>query len=158
MYRTEDAFDRQPPRRPQAEPVRRRLPTSLRRSDPLEWLPPRERQIARIVYDRSQATADEVRGALGAPLSNAAVRSMLRRLESKGVLQRWKQGRKFIYMPAAPSQEAALAALNDLVARHFSGSPMDAALTLLGMLPARDQAQAGAIKLLSRLLREVELD
>ena len=157
MYRTEElpAAGRSQWRR---ELPKGGLERMFRRPTPLDWLPPRERQLAQLVHARQSVTATELCEALGAAISNAAVRSMLARLEKKGVVQRCKQGRKFLYMPAHPSQEAALAALGQLVTRHFNGSAMDAALALLGMAPAGDAQQADAIHRLSKLLRQVELD
>ena len=75
--------------------------------DPRQWLPARrdlirhlarrERQVAERVGWLGEASAEEVRAALPDPLSNAAVRSMLRRLVDKGLLARRKCGRKFLY-------------------------------------------------------------
>lgn len=134
------------------------LPPAFRRVLPLDRLPPRERQIAHIIYARGEASAAEVCDALGSGVSNAAVRSMLRRLEAKGVIQRRKQGRKFIYAPSRPAAETGLQALHALIDRHFNRSPMEAALMLLGMSSARDAAQHHAIARLSALLKQVELD
>lgn len=63
----------------------------------IRHLAPRERQVAERVDWLSEASAEEVRDALPDALSNAAVRSMLRRLEAKGVVSRRKLGRKFLY-------------------------------------------------------------
>lgn len=106
----------------------------------LRRLPPRERQIARIVHRLGEASAAEVVAALPDPISNAAVRSMLGRLESKGVLVRYRQGRKFLYAPAvvdAPSE----AALRQLSRRHFGGSMARAAAAIACLLVA-DAVQA----------------
>lgn len=148
MYRAEEFLPSAtlPPRRAPERPIH------------LDWLPARERELATIVHERGAATAVEICETLDVPISNSAVRSMLGRLEGKGVLTRRKQGRRFLYVPAQPSEATALAALSEIVARHFDGSAMDAALALLGMIPARDAAQLEAISRLSTLLRQVELD
>ena len=153
MYRTEDFLPRVSRRRPARGSTAARL-----RPPPLDWLPRREREIAQIVHDRGGVTATDICAALETPISNAAVRSMLGRLERKGVVKHAKQGRRFLYMPAQSSEQVALAALSEIVARHFNGSALDAALALLGMTPARDEAQFDAIAQLSRLIRQVELD
>ena len=71
-------------------------PAALARS-PLRHLARRERQVAERVGWLGEASAEEVRAALPDPLSNAAVRSMLRRLVDKRLLARRKCGRKFLY-------------------------------------------------------------
>ena len=67
------------------------------RRDLIRHLARRERQVAERVGWIGEASAEEVRAALPDPLSNAAVRSMLRRLVAKGLLARCKLGRKFLY-------------------------------------------------------------
>lgn len=88
----------------------------------LSWLPRREREIADIVYTQGEASAAEVCRALPDPLSNAAVRSMLTRLEKKGVLRRRKQGNRHFYAPAAADQAAREAMLRRVSREHFGGS------------------------------------
>jgi hypothetical protein len=51
-------------------------------------LPPREGQIARIVFKHREVTARIVCDALEGQVTNAAVRSMLQRLIGKGILRR----------------------------------------------------------------------
>jgi predicted transcriptional regulator len=95
------------------------------------WLPRREREIAGIVYARGEASAALVCEALSDPISNAAVRSMLTRLEAKGVLRRRKVGNRFLYAPAASDREAREAALRRVSRDYFGGSlaEMAAAVT-----------------------------
>lgn len=88
----------------------------------LSRLPPREREIARIVYAKGEASAVEIGRALPDPVSNAAVRTMLGRLQAKGVLRRHKEGNKFFYAPAATDEAARQAALAKLSRDYFDGS------------------------------------
>lgn len=99
-------------------------------------LPARERQVAQIVYARAQASATEVCAALPDPLSNGAVRSMLRRLESKGVIRRRKEGKKFLYVPARPDESARRQALILVSRDFFDGSLAATAETLAALLHA----------------------
>ena len=85
-------------------------------------LPRREREVAEIVYARGEASAVDVCEALSSPISNAAVRSMLTRLEAKGVLCRRKEGKRFFYAPAGTDQAAREAALRRLSGEHYGGS------------------------------------
>lgn len=93
----------------------------------LSWLPRREREIADIVYAQGEASAAEVCRALPDPLSNAAVRSMLTRLEKKGVLRRRRQGNRHFYAPAATDRAAREAALRRVARDYFGGSLAEAA-------------------------------
>ena len=67
----------------------------------VERLARREREVAEAVYALGEASAGEIASCLSDPLSNSAVRSMLGRLEAKGVLRHRRKGRKFYYRPAA---------------------------------------------------------
>jgi predicted transcriptional regulator len=89
-------------------------------------LPPREREVASIVYSLGLATATQVELGLSDVVSNGAVRSMLTRLVHKGIVNRqWGRrgrGQKHIYMPALAPYEAKRVAVTDLANRFFDGS------------------------------------
>ena len=106
----------------------------------LSWLPRREREIADIVYAQGEASAAEICRALPDPLSNAAVRSMLTRLEKKGVLRRRKQGNRHFYAPAATDQAARESALRRVSRDHFGGSLAETVAQLLEMLRSDEAA------------------
>jgi len=106
----------------------------------LRRLPPRERQLAGIVHQMGEASAAEIEAALPDPVSNAAIRSMLRRLEAKGVLIRYRHGHKFLYAPAALDAPCE-AALRRLSREHFAGSLVRAAAALSSLIVA-DAARA----------------
>lgn len=105
----------------------------------LNRLPPRERQIAAIVYGRGAATASEVCASLPDPVSNAAVRSMLTRLVAKGVLIRRREGKRFHYLPAQ-LDESRESALRRVSRDHFGGS-MSRTAAAVAMLMVADAAQ-----------------
>ena len=54
----------------------------------LSKLPPRERQIVDILYERGSLPVVEICDALPDQLSGSAVRAMLKRLEDKGYVTR----------------------------------------------------------------------
>lgn len=97
-------------------------------------LPPRERQVAEIIYSRTQASATEVCEALPDALSNGAVRSMLKRLETKGVVRRRKDGKKFLYVPSTSDERIRQQALLRVSHDFFDGSLAAAAETLSALL------------------------
>ena len=107
---------------------------------PLRRLPARERQLAAIVWRLGEASATEVQNALPDPVSNAAVRSMLRRLEAKGVLVRYLEGRKYLYAPASVDRRGETA-LRKLSRDHFSGSMVRAAAAMASLI-VTDAARA----------------
>ena len=93
----------------------------------IDRLPPRERQVAQVVYARGEASANEVIAALPDLLSSAAVRSMLSRLVTKGVVRRRRDGKRFLYVPSVASPAARDAALRRISRDYFGGSLTDAA-------------------------------
>jgi predicted transcriptional regulator len=99
----------------------------------------RERQVAETVGRFGEASAEEVRAALPDPLSNAAIRSMLRRLEEKGVLTRRKAGRKFLYRLTRPSGLTRDAAVRRLSQDYFDGSLAKTAAAVVGLLAGEDE-------------------
>jgi predicted transcriptional regulator len=101
----------------------------------LRRLPPRELQLAGIVHHLGEASAVEIETALPDCVSNAAIRSMLRRLEAKGVIIRYRHGRKFLYAPAA-LDEPSEAALRRIARDHFAGSLARAVAAMSGLLAA----------------------
>ena len=99
----------------------------------LHRLPPRERQIAELVHRRGEASATEIIAALPDPLSSAAVRSMLSRLQAKGVVRRRRDGKRFVYMPVRADPAAREAALRRVSRDLFDGSLSDAAEALIAL-------------------------
>lgn len=122
---------------------------SLRRPDGplLARLPGREREVAAIVYECGRGiSADEVRLALGDPLSNSAVRSMLTRLAAKGLLTTRKDGKKFLYLPALADEAAREAAILRLAQDYFAGSLAEAAMAMLTMARRRRPAALDRVR------------
>ncbi len=91
----------------------------------------RERQIMDILFSMSEGSVSEVRERLPDPPSYSAVRTMIRLLESKGLLKHRQQGTKYIYRPTVSKQIASSRALNHLVKTIFGNSPSDAVAALL---------------------------
>ena len=99
----------------------------------LSKLPPRERQIVDILYERGALPVVDICEALPDPLSGSAVRAMLKRLEDKGFVQRSESERGFLYTPVVSENAAKKSALSEIVRVFFNGSPASAASALLGM-------------------------
>ncbi len=99
----------------------------------LSKLPPRERQIVDILYERGALPVADICDALPDQLSGSAVRAMLKRLEDKGFVQRSESDRGFLYSPVLSDSVAKKSALSEIVRVFFNGSPASAASALLGM-------------------------
>ena len=99
----------------------------------LSSLPPREREIVDILYERGASTVTEIGEALADELSGSAIRAMLKRLEAKGFVAREASERGFVYAPSVSDKAARKSALSQVVRVFFNGSPTSAAAALLGM-------------------------
>src|SRR5947209_19302116 len=99
----------------------------------LNKLPPRERQIVDLLYQKGPLPVADICEALPGQLSGSAVRAMLKRLEDKGYVQRSESERGYIYSPVVSDTVAKKSALSEIVRVFFNGSPASAASALLGM-------------------------
>ncbi|MGZ2411361.1 BlaI family transcriptional regulator, penicillinase repressor [Sphingomonas sp. F9_3S_D5_B_2] len=99
----------------------------------LSKLPPRERQIVDVLYERGPLLVSDICEALPDQLSGSAVRAMLKRLEDKGFVQRSDSERGYLYCPTVSETAAKKSALSEIVRVFFNGSAAGAATALLGM-------------------------
>lgn len=99
----------------------------------LNKLPPRERQIVNLLYERGDMAVSEICDSLPDQPSGSAVRTMLKRLEDKGFVRRSDSERGYLYSPAVAETVARKTALSEVVRVFFNGSPAGAASALLGM-------------------------
>lgn len=91
----------------------------------------REREIMDIVHRRGRATAMEIHGDLADAPHAAAVRTLLRILESKGHLRHEKEGPRHVYLATVPRTMAQRSALQHLLGTFFGGSRTAAIAALL---------------------------
>lgn len=96
-------------------------------------LGPREREIMEIVYRFGRATAEEVRGELDDPLTNAAVRGMLRILEGKGLLTHEQEGPRYVYRATADRRSVGRSAIRNVVRTFYDNSASSAMIAMLGL-------------------------
>jgi predicted transcriptional regulator len=122
---------------------------------PHNTLAPRERQIMDIIYRRGRATAEEVREDLQDPLTNPAVRGMLRLLEDKGFLAHDQDGPRYVYYPTADPAQVSKSAMRELVRTFYNNSAGTALAAMLGMFEGR-MTEADLDRLES-LINEVRL-
>jgi predicted transcriptional regulator len=120
----------------------------------LASLPPREREIVDILYERGTATVAEIGDALSDDVSGSAIRAMLKRLEDKGFVARENSPRGFVYAPRLPEKAARRSALSQVVRVFFNGSPVSAAAALLGMQDGLDARELDELEQLIAKARE----
>lgn len=107
----------------------------------LAALPPREREIVDILYERGPSLVSEIRESIPDPLSDSAVRAMLKRLEDKGFVERSASERGLVFAPRVSDKAARRSALSQIVRVFFNGSPASAASALLGMSEQLDDGE-----------------
>jgi predicted transcriptional regulator len=93
----------------------------------------RERQIMDIIYQKGQATANEIHAALPDPPSYSAVRALLRVMEEepKVLVRHIRDGARYVYLPTQPRSRAAQSALAQVVKTFFGGSVEQVVATLV---------------------------
>lgn len=96
-----------------------------------DYLTKREQQIMEIIYKNGQTDAAALLAALPDSLSNSAIRTHLRILETKGHLKHVEEDGRFVYSPTKPRQRAARAALATVLRTFFDDSVENVMATLL---------------------------
>ncbi|HWU95064.1 MAG TPA: BlaI/MecI/CopY family transcriptional regulator [Sphingomonas sp.] len=99
----------------------------------IESLPRREREVFEALCSLSEGTAAAVRGVMADPPSDSAVRTLLGRLEAKGLIGHSTRNQAYVYTPVERADTVAETALQRLVHTFFQGSAARAATALLGM-------------------------
>ena len=120
----------------------------------LASLPPRERQIVDILYERGPSVVGEICTALNDEVTGSAVRAMLKRLEDKGFVGREQSERGFVYAPALPESAARKTALSQVVRVFFNNSPVGAVSALLGMQDRLDNRELDELERLIAQARD----
>lgn len=110
-------------------------------------LAPRERQLALTIYVDGPMTAKQLEKRLSLDLTNAAIRSMLNRLCTKGILERKRRiatgsakGRHstYLYFPAILHASVQESALRELARDFFDGSLLTVAQTAIELVTAKE--------------------
>lgn len=96
-------------------------------------LPRREREIFEILVNAGEATAADVRKAMSDPPSHSAVRTMLARLEAKGLVSHRSVDQTYVYRSVPQASKVRENALQQMVKTFFDGSAASAATALLGL-------------------------
>jgi predicted transcriptional regulator len=112
----------------------------------IEALPRREREIFEIVCSVGEATAADVRAAMQDPPSHSAVRTLLARLEARGMLRHRQAHQSYVYAPVPQAAKVRESALKQMVRTFFNGSAASAATALLGLSRDLDPTELDALQ------------
>src|SRR5687768_2295646 len=96
-----------------------------------ETLSKRERQIVDALYGMGEGGAREITDSLREPQAFDTVRVTLGVLEKKGLVRHRVEGRRHIYQPAQPKDQASRSAWRRLTRTFFGGSPGRALIAFL---------------------------
>ena len=97
----------------------------------------RERQVMDILYRRGEATVAEVMADLPDPPTYSAVRSILRILMEKGLINHREDGPRYVYLPAVNTDRARDDALKHVIRTFFDGSAEQAVAAVLRVSDAK---------------------
>lgn len=122
----------------------------------IETLPRREREIFETLCRLEEATTAGVRAALADPLSDSAIRTLLSRLERKGLVAREPGADGFVYRPVPGAETVATGALRRMIDTFFAGSAASAATALLGLGQGLSPEEAEALQAAIDKAREDE--
>ncbi len=107
-----------------------------------------------LVYRLERAAVSEIHAAMHDAPSYNAVRALMGTLVDKGHLARERDGRRYVYAPTVPAGQAGSSALQRVVANFFDGSAARAAVALLRLDDAPDEAELAALEDAIRKARE----
>lgn len=112
----------------------------------IESLPRREREVFETLCRLEEATTGAVREALDDGLSDSAVRTLLTRLEAKGLVARRPGVGGVVFRPTPKPEVVAGSAMRKLVDTFFAGSAATAATALLGLTQTLKPEEIAALE------------
>jgi predicted transcriptional regulator len=112
----------------------------------IDSLPRREREIFEILCSAGEATAADVREAMADPPSYSAVRTLLARLEARGLIKHRTQDLAYVYKSVPQASKVRESALMSMVKTFFDGSAANAATALLGLTKSLSAEEAAALR------------
>ena len=112
----------------------------------IESLPRRERELFEILCSMGEATAAEIRSAMADPPSYSAVRTLLARLEQRGLVKHRSVDQAYVYKSVPQASKVRESALKQMVRTFFDGSAANAATALLGLTRSLSPDEAAALQ------------
>ena len=112
----------------------------------IDSLPRREREIFELLCSAGEATAAEMRAAMKDPPSYSAVRTLLARLEARGVVKHRVQDQAYVYKSVPQPAKVRETAMKAMVRTFFDGSAASAATALLGLSRSLSRDEIDALQ------------
>ena len=112
----------------------------------IDSLPRREREIFEILCSAGEASAAAVRAAMADPPSYSAVRTLLGRLEGRGLVKHRVVDQAYVYKSVPQAAKVRESALKQMVRTFFDGSAANAATALLGLTKSLSADEAAALR------------
>jgi len=112
----------------------------------IDSLPRRERELFELLCSAGEATAAELRAAMKDPPSYSAVRTLLARLEARGVIKHRTVDQAYVYKSATQPAKVRETAMNQMVRTFFDGSAANAATALLGLTKSLSEDEIDALQ------------
>ena len=119
---------------------------------PLRAMSPAETEILRLVWQRGEATVQQIHGALpaGRKVAYKTVQTLLRRLEEKGYLTHKTEGKAHVFCPAVKREAVVKRTVLDFLDRLFGGDPRP----LMHFLAQEGRIDAKDVEELRKLIDE----
>jgi len=113
---------------------------------------PAETEILRLVWQRGEATVQQIHGALpaGRKVAYKTVQTLLRRLEEKGYLTHKTEGKAHVFCPAVKREAVVKRTVLDFLDRLFGGDPRP----LMHFLAQEGRIDAKDVEELRKLIDE----
>jgi predicted transcriptional regulator len=112
----------------------------------IESLPRREREIFHILCSIGEATVADVLAGMADPPSYSAVRTLLSRLEGRGLVRHREEDQAYVYRSVQQPSKVRETALDSVVQTFFKGSAASAAMALLGLTKSLSPDEAAALQ------------
>jgi predicted transcriptional regulator len=112
----------------------------------IDSLPRRERELFELLCSAGEATAAELRAAMKDPPSYSAVRTLLARLEARGVIKHRTVDQAYVYKSVTQPAKVRETAMNQMVRTFFDGSAANAATALLGLTKSLSEDEIDALQ------------
>ena len=117
---------------------------------------PGQLRIMQVLWKRQRASAREITRALNraksTEIAHSTVQTLLRQLESKGIVSHEKENRTFVFFPLVDRENVIKSEIRKLKKRLFAGS----AGNLMNFLLTRERISKGELKQIQKLIRERE--
>lgn len=112
----------------------------------IDSLPRRERELFELLCSAGEATAAELRSAMQDPPSYSAVRTLLTRLEARGVIKHRMVDQAYVYQSVPQPAKVRESAMKQMVRTFFDGSAANAATALLGLTKSLSTDEIDALQ------------